>query len=104
MYYSTNIDAWHNMLMKGKDGIQMHKHPFTLVRIRCLKANGKPAFKRNLWLIVVGEKRENLELKDIYSSYRQRFDLEHYFRFGKQRLLMDSFQTLYRYVKKTGGR
>ena len=30
---------------------------------------------------------------DIFSSYRQRFDIEHFFRFGKNRLLMDKIQT-----------
>ena len=29
----------------------------------------------------------------IYSSYRQRFDIEHFFRFGKTRLLLDKIQT-----------
>ena len=29
----------------------------------------------------------------MYESYRQRYDIEHFFRFGKQKLLMASFQT-----------
>jgi hypothetical protein len=32
-------------------------------------------------------------LSDIFTSYRQRFDIEHFFRFGKSRLLMDKTQT-----------
>ena len=32
-------------------------------------------------------------LLEIVQAYQQRFDLEHFFRFGKQRLLLDKFQT-----------
>jgi hypothetical protein len=91
--YIVQISAWHNMLMKGKKGIPMHKYPFTLIQIRSFKPNGEPAFKNTLWLIVVGKRREELDLLDIYEAYRQRYDLEHYFRFGKQKLLMTAFQT-----------
>ena len=34
-----------------------------------------------------------LSLSDIFLSYRQRFDIEHFFRFGKTRLLMNKIQT-----------
>ena len=34
-----------------------------------------------------------LSLEDCYQAYRQRYDLEHLFRFGKQKLLMTSYLT-----------
>ena len=40
-----------------------------------------------------GERRIELSLLDIYEAYLQRYDLEHFFRFGKQKLLLDKFQT-----------
>jgi hypothetical protein len=46
-----------------------------------------------MWLIVTGEQREHITLVDAYLCYRQRFDIEHMFRFSKQRLLMTNFQT-----------
>jgi hypothetical protein len=46
-----------------------------------------------MWLIAIGDRRNELTLLDIYQSYRQRYDLEHFFRFGKQRLLMNSYLT-----------
>ena len=46
-----------------------------------------------MWLIVMGDKREQISPTVAYSSYRQRFDIEHMLRFGKQRLLMTQFQT-----------
>ena len=94
--YRVEIQAWHDMLMRGKRKpalLPMHQHPFTLVRIVLYDAQDKPAFRRPLWLIVIGEQRHQLSLLDIYQAYTQRFDLEHFFRLGKQKLLLDSFQT-----------
>jgi len=46
-----------------------------------------------MWLIVMGERRGELSLVEIWDAYAQRYDIEHYFRFGKQRLLMAAYQT-----------
>jgi hypothetical protein len=84
------------MLMRGKrepKPLPMHCYPFTLVRIVLYDEEGKQAFRRPLWLIVIGERRGELSLLDIYHAYGQRYDLEHFFRFGKQKLLLASFQT-----------
>ena len=57
------------------------------------RRRGQPAFKRDLWLVVLGARRLELTLLEIQQAYAQRFDLEHFFRFGKQRLLLTDFQT-----------
>ncbi len=44
-------------------------------------------------LIVIGSRRDELSLIDSYESYRQRYDMEHLFRFGKQKLLMTAYST-----------
>jgi len=89
----VEIEAWHNVLMRGERDIPMHEHPFTLLRIRVKDSNGKAVFKRPLWLIIIGDRRQEISLSDAYKAYRQRYDLEHFFRFGKRRLLMVSCQT-----------
>ncbi len=91
--YTLHLEGWHNLLMRGKRNLPMHKHPFTLVRARLLDADGQPVFKRPLWLIVLGERRHQLSLLDIWNSYEQRVDMEHFFRFGKQKLLLADYQT-----------
>jgi len=91
--YTVHLEAWHNLLMRGKRGQPMHQHPFTLVRVRLLDAQGRPAFRRPLWLVVVGPRRHELSLLEVHEAYRQRYDLEHFFRFGKQKLLLTSYQT-----------
>lgn len=94
--YRVEIQAWHNLLMRGQrkpERLPMHRHPFTLVRIVLYDQQGQPAFRHPLWLIVMGAQRQQLSLLHIYDAYMQRFDLEHFFRFGKQQLLLASFQT-----------
>jgi len=94
--FTVVIQAWHNMLMRGKRKpypMPMHQYPFTLVRICLYDEHGKLALRRPLWLLVVSKRRHELSLLDIYHAYTQRFDIEHFFRFGKQKLLLDHFQT-----------
>jgi hypothetical protein len=91
--YTLHLEGWYDRLMRGKRDLPMHKHPFTLVRARLFDAQGKLVFKRPMWLIALGERRYDLSLLDIWSSYAQRVDLEHFFRFGKQKLLFDDSQT-----------
>ena len=93
--YRVEVQAWHNLLMPGKNkpSLPMHEHPFTLVRIVRYTKEGKPLFKHPLWLIVMGERRHELTLEQIVQAYACRFNLEHFFRFGKQKLLLADFQT-----------
>ncbi len=91
--YSVTIEGWHDMLVRGKRDLPMHQHPFTLVRARVFDAQGHLVFVRPIWLIVFGPRRAELVICDVWDAYRQRFDVEHFLRFGKQRLLMDAFQT-----------
>ena len=71
----------------------MYLYPFTLVQIVRYDEEGRLACKRPLWLIVMGTRRHELNLLDSSAAYGQRYNLEHFFRFGKQRLLLASFQT-----------
>lgn len=91
--YTVQLQAWHDLLQRGKRGFPMHKHPFTLMRAQIVDANGHPVYKHDLWLIVIGQRRGELSLSQVWEAYRQRYDLEHFFRCGKQRLLMTAFQT-----------
>lgn len=94
--YQVVIQAWHNLIMRGQhkpQRIRMYRHPFTLVRIVLLDEDGQARFKHPLWLLVLGERRYELELEAIYRAYAQRSDLEHFFRFGKQKLLLADYQT-----------
>lgn len=87
------ISAWYNLLMRGTREYPMHDNPFTLIRIHVNDVHGKPVFQHPLWLVVIGEKRDHLSLKAVWAAYLNRYDVEHFFRFGKQRLLTTAYQT-----------
>ena len=94
--YRVEIQAWHNLLMRGKNKpvrLPMNEHPFTLLRIVRYDEEGNALFKRPLWLIVMGHRRHELTLEQVHQVYSGRFDMEHFFRFGKQKLLLAEFQT-----------
>ncbi len=91
--YKVQLKRWDEMSMRGKRDVPMHKHPFTLVSVRLFDEEGSLAFKRPMWLLVVGKRRTEPTLLEIYKTYQQRYDVEHFFRFGKQRMLMDKYQT-----------
>lgn len=46
-----------------------------------------------LLLILSGERRREITALEAYQSYRRRFDIEHFFRFVKQKLLFSAYQT-----------
>jgi hypothetical protein len=91
--YTVRIEAWNEMRMRGTKTAPMHLHPFRLVRITWLDEEGRPAHKQPIWLAVSGVRRVELSLRQVQQAYAQRSDLEHFFRFGKQRLLLTRFQT-----------
>ena len=91
--YTVRLQGWHNLRMRGTRDLPMHQHPFTLIRAVVVDQHGQPVYKHALWLIVLGARRAELTLVAAWEAYGQRFDLEHGFRFGKQRLLLAAFQT-----------
>jgi len=90
---TVHIQAWHDLLMSGTFEYAMHRHPFTLIRCVVTDEDGKLVFQRPLWLLVIGKRRMELSLVEVWQAYGQRFDMEHFFRFGKQKLLLTAYQT-----------
>jgi hypothetical protein len=91
--YKVQLECWHNLLMSGTREYPMHQHPFTLIRARVFNEAGKQIFQRPLWLLVIGQHRNELSLTEGWEAYVRRYDVEHFFRLGKQRLLMTAYQT-----------
>ena len=88
------IKVWPDRLLRGSYEFKGYENPFNLYQICVFDAKtNKKIFKRPMWLAVDGKRRHELDAKSVYESYRQRYDIEHFFRFGKQKLLMASFQT-----------
>lgn len=90
----VRMRGYNNMLIRSKRGHDMKKKPFRLISVQLIDPlTDEPLFRRKMWLAVWGERQMALSLEQSYWVYRNRFDIEHYFRFGKQRLLMDAYQT-----------
>ena len=89
---TVTVKAWTQMLMRGTKNCPMHLHPFTLLQIRVTDEEGKQIW-RPMWLSVFGQRRHQLSPENSWQAYRQRYDLEHFLRFGKQKLLLTAFQT-----------
>lgn len=89
----VKIDCWNEIMMRGNRESTMSNFTFRLLRVRVYKESGELLFKRPMWIIVSGEKHFKLSLREVFDIYRQRFDIEHFFRFGKDKLLMNKIQT-----------
>jgi len=87
------ISRWNDLLMKGSKTHRTEHHPFDVVRVQVFDDAGKIVFKKPLWLMIAGQRRRELSLKQAYECYSRRYDIEHCFRFGKQRLLLAWSQT-----------
>jgi hypothetical protein len=91
--YTITITAWDEMLMRGQHNAPTHDRPFTLLHVMSYDTTGQPLKEHPVWLAVGGQRRRELSLRQAQACYAQRYDLEHCFRFGKQRLLLTTFQT-----------
>ncbi len=91
--YTVKIDAWYNKLFRGSKKFRSSQHPITLLRVCLVDQQGNPLFKKQMWLGVQGKQRDQLSLSSISQYYRSRYNIEHFFRFGKTKLLLDKYQT-----------
>jgi len=94
--FPVKIEVWDHLLLRGRSqtpGLSMHHYPLRLARISCCREHGEGAYAHPLWLILSGDRRKEIQLDEVSSAYQQRYDMEHFFRFGKQRMLLSRYQT-----------
>ena len=91
--YKVKIQCWRDMLLRGSREFRSSKFPINVIKVCVFNQQDKMIFKRPMWLAVMGEYRDELSLIDCYQNYSKRYDIEHLFRFGKQKLLLDAYQT-----------
>ncbi len=87
------IKCWRDKLLRGSRQFKSSQHPINVIQITVLGHQDQPVFKRPLWIAVFGERRHEISLADVYQNYIARYDIEHFFRFGKQKSLMTAYQT-----------
>ena len=87
------LQRWNDVIMQGSKEERTHEHPFDLLKVTVTDKKGKPVYRCPLWVIIVGAKRREVSSKDAHIAYGSRYDIEHFFRFGKQRLQLVNSQT-----------
>jgi hypothetical protein len=91
--YQVLLQRWNDVIMQGSKHELTHEHPFDLLRVTVTDDRGKAVYRRPLWVMIAGAKRREVSSKDAQIAYGRRYDIEHFFRFGKQRLGMVASQT-----------
>ena len=91
--YSVTIKVWYNQCVRGSRQFKAYQHPMTLYQITVIDDQGKALYKKPMWLALSGQRRHELSAKEVFNGYRLRYDIEHFFRFGKDKLLIDAYQT-----------
>lgn len=89
-----DIQRWNNLLIRTKHGVSMKDKPFDVVRVQILDARDHHlVFQRPLFLAVSGQCKNQLDSRFVRAQYRERYDVEPYYRFAKNKLLLDKLQT-----------
>ncbi len=91
------------MLMRGTKEYPMHRHPFTLLQVQLTDVVTGKLVWQPMWLIVMGQRRQELTPLDSYQAYRQRFDIEHMLREREATIVNGVVSCLQKWsMKKTG--
>ena len=91
--YVVHIDVWHDLRMRGHTDAKIQTTPIMVARITVRNQSGELVYARPLWTMIVGSWPSDWAITDIWHDYRLRFDAEHFFRFGKSRLLLVNYQS-----------
>ena len=67
--------------------------PINFIGAEVFKENGEKKYDRDLWIGVAGKARDKVTTMNGFKEYADRFDLEHFFKFSKSKLLMDKMQS-----------
>ena len=89
----ASIQTWRNQIVRGSRQFKGYEHPMSIMRIKVYDEKGKPVCRRPLWLAIAGKRREEVSAKEACLYYRRRYDIQHFFRFGKDKLLLASSLT-----------
>lgn len=90
---TLTIKSWYDQILRGTREFKGYEHPLTLFQISLTNADGESIYKNPLWLGLCGQRREEVTLEEAFNYYSSRYDIEHVFRFGKDKLLFDAYET-----------
>jgi len=89
-----DIRRWNNLLIRTKKGASMKDKPLDVLRVQVFDAESRQAvFDRPLFVAVSGKHKSQVDSALAQEQYRERYEVEPYYRFAKNQLLMDKLQT-----------
>ena len=83
------VQRWNNVYVTGQEKLV----DVVKAEVFLKEDSSKKVFSNPLLVLVIGERKDELNSRQVYESYRDRFDIEHNFRFLKQKLLFCKYQT-----------
>ena len=87
------LSLFKGYICRGSKDYAMSDIPINFIRAQVFKENGEKKYDRDLWIGVAGKARDKVTIMDGFKEYEDRFDLEHFFKFSKSKLLMDKMQS-----------
>lgn len=88
------LSIYKNLQFRSKKGYSMKDKFFNIVETEIIDAQtGQRLYNQNMYLCISGERKDEISTTEAYEIYCKRFDIECYFRFAKQKLHLDKFQT-----------
>jgi hypothetical protein len=88
------LHRWNDIKIRSKNGHNMKDKPLDLVRVTVQDAQTKErVFNRPLFILVSGQRKGLIPTPLVQTQYRERSDVEGFYRFIKQRMLFDKLQT-----------
>lgn len=91
---TNKITQWDNLLLRTKKGKKMSDKRLNLLAVVSIDTeSGAALFTQPLFIVISGKNKDKLSPEASFLEYMQRYGIESFFRFCKQTLWLDKFQT-----------
>jgi hypothetical protein len=88
------LKRWNNVRIRSKSGESMKDKPIDMLRVMVLDAQTKlPVFDRPLFIGICGKRKREISTSEAQKQYRERYEVEPFYNFANNRLLLDKLQT-----------
>lgn len=90
----TEISFYQDLLLRSKKGKIMSDKPINLAAVKTKdKLTSELIFQEEMFLVACGKAKDKLAPQAILQEYCGRYDIEPFFRFSKQNLFLETYQT-----------
>jgi len=91
---TITLTRWNNLLRRAKKGYSMKEKPLDVIGVVVKDTNTQALiFQRPTFITISGNQKNAINTHEAFYEYQHRFDIEHNFRFQKQHLLLQKYQT-----------